>query len=346
MESVGPAAGTVCGVCCAALARYTCPHCGTKTCSLPCYRSHKASCGTPETPQPEEEDAPDNTAQLCALLERLGGDDTDAVLSDAQAERLARHALTEAQLRAFERGMQSGALLRDAVGAWTPWWLAATVDSDNDSENERGNDIADPPLGAVRRASPLVRTSLVAWLAAYALVQRYLCGDWACAADAWDAARGAVALLDAQPRTPPPTEAAALHLLRATFDAAAPEHFGANGSWLFAAAVRDTALLLQSTAHAHRAMRDLAALLARAARFREFPEAAVARSLAHKARFLAAWARAQDVTTLAAVQHAVTAFADTLEGDHGSGGHGCGGDVGAPRVLIEEISPEGEKETI
>ena len=363
METVGPAAGTVCGVCCAALARYTCPRCGTQTCGLPCYRAHKTTCGRDAPPadppaesekkegdekEEEEEEEEDNTEQLCALLERLDGSSSDsaAVLSDAQAERLAQRALTPAQQRALARDLQSGALLRAAVGAWVPWWLAAAVDDDESSPPPPG--IAPVPAAAVRRASPRVRTSLVALLAAYALLQRYLCGDWACAADAWDAARGAVALLDTGVGThvPAPTEAAALAQLRAAYVAAAPECFGGNGAWLFAAAVRDAGLLLQTGAHAARALHELAALLARAARMRDFPEAAAAHALAHRACFHAAWVRAQGAAVLVAVRHAVDACADALENASSGGGTSGAATAPPPRILIEEVSPPDEKETI
>ena len=304
----GHSAAAVCGVCCSAVAKYTCPKCGVRTCGLSCYRKHKESCGSPQQTVAAGDDDDDgiDDERLCSLLEKLVG---ATVLSDDQAEALAQSALTKEQMAEFEQRMNSGDLLRQVVAEWVPWWNASKVDIDDDTDGDdsEGTDAEKrlqerrQQMQAARKASPLVRNGVVEMLAVYALLQRYFNGDWSCNTDTSDAALRCLALLGAW-RAPEASEAAGLARFRDCFNQVSDTLFGGNGNWIIDAAIQDAALLLQTREHACRALRELAEMLDKASSMRGFTRVAKARDLARKVWFHEAWMELQDTATIIAMK--------------------------------------------
>ena len=167
---------TICQVCHEFEAKYKCPECGTRTCSLACTRFHECAFGVAaqkkadaDEGRPHEDDPSDDGTRLAALYSIL--DDPRVSLSDEDVDQLVRTYLTPQQADEFHRQMRSGELLRQCVSQWTPWWEAARVVDEVDERDERRLQIP------TSRAAPCVRCSLLAFVFTDVLVMRRYQGD-------------------------------------------------------------------------------------------------------------------------------------------------------------------------
>ncbi|KAK9819066.1 hypothetical protein WJX81_008455 [Elliptochloris bilobata] len=152
----------VCRVCLKQFARYTCPRCNLRYCSLPCYQKHGPRCTESFYREHVETDLRDTNASaderqcMLDILHRVqqqqdaqgggsaSGDDSQDDAEEAPCElseqtlaklllraeagegelEVAPGDLTTEERSAFERAVAAGAL-RGMLAPWQPWWLAA-----------------------------------------------------------------------------------------------------------------------------------------------------------------------------------------------------------------------------
>jgi hypothetical protein len=158
------AAVRVCAVCAREFAKYTCPRCAVQYCALACYKAHDGGCAEAfhrehaESELRSKSASPEARSEMASLLRRLrertlddeldgteppaaaGDDDADDPREelDAASTRRVRQlqaaatrgdvdatALTEEELRDFERQLANGSLVKH-LELPEPWWSGLT----------------------------------------------------------------------------------------------------------------------------------------------------------------------------------------------------------------------------
>uniref|UniRef100_A0A0A9CS24 HIT-type domain-containing protein n=1 Tax=Arundo donax TaxID=35708 RepID=A0A0A9CS24_ARUDO len=130
----------ICRVCQKQFARYTCPRCNSRYCSLPCYKGHSVQCTESfmrenvmdelKQMQPEDE----SKKKMLDILKRLhmeeemksDGED-GSVLSEEliqrviSGEEIKLEDLSDDEIKRFRQALASGEFSK-MIEPWTPWW--------------------------------------------------------------------------------------------------------------------------------------------------------------------------------------------------------------------------------
>lgn len=257
----------LCDVCKKTAFKYVCPKCGSKTCSLSCYRVHNSACtdslsqakrkadntdkaeiekavqreqmlltGAPEggtdscDAGSDSDEYDEDTERLTALLDKLDR----GKISDKSVDELIKQTLTAEEQKEFKSLIASGALGADE---WCPWWESPSVPPPPlPTAKDRF-----PPPSAVAAATPLVRCSLVEFLFAYVYVLKYFNGEWdlSCEDDMLEASYCALLLLTEVPAPDVRTSLSGALSASRTY----AESFGGNPVEFGVAAVEDVATI-------------------------------------------------------------------------------------------------------
>eukprot|EP01105_Mastigella_eilhardi_P000638 TRINITY_DN10753_c0_g1_i1.p1 TRINITY_DN10753_c0_g1~~TRINITY_DN10753_c0_g1_i1.p1 ORF type:complete len:368 (+),score=114.42 TRINITY_DN10753_c0_g1_i1:2-1105(+) len=210
--------GAVCAVCARQYAKYLCPRCGVKYCSLPCFKTHNGACTEgfykqhvvdslkgqrasledrkkvlemlarerecaeeeEESLEPGSNNEEEDHERLLQLQKML---EDPAQNSDVEA-LLAT--LSERQRRAWRRCISEGAL---EVEPWRPWWCSALVQPLNaDGTPQEEENVPPLPLDipafrtlfpGTKEPSPLLPNSLLQILYTYVYTIQLYNGEFA-----------------------------------------------------------------------------------------------------------------------------------------------------------------------
>ncbi|KAJ0231264.1 hypothetical protein HA466_0299380 [Hirschfeldia incana] len=140
---------TICHVCNKQFAKYTCPRCNFRYCSLPCYKSHSVQC----TESFMRENVVDELRQvrsdeqtktkMLEILKRFHEqeeDDDDDVMTDGEGSTLPEETIKKIlagdeisfddlsleERKGFQRALASGELSK-MIEPWDPWWLRSSA---------------------------------------------------------------------------------------------------------------------------------------------------------------------------------------------------------------------------
>ncbi|XP_062500058.1 zinc finger HIT domain-containing protein 2-like [Corticium candelabrum] len=204
-----------CGICEKQFAKYTCPRCNVRYCSLDCYkRESHAQCSELFYKNcfmealKEKSVSPEEKRQMLEMLKRIESTHTDDLVDDTSdeddpslEERLASlnldvaepdtiwECLNDGERREFQRLLQTGEMA-DSIALHTPWWeragcIRALVEVVGDEGGRTNTNVPDvmggiPPLGRLLKATPpavQLKYNAVSILYSYCYIVRLYNGD-------------------------------------------------------------------------------------------------------------------------------------------------------------------------
>lgn len=179
-------------------ARYECPRCAVRYCSVDCYRTHSELCvrafaadadkplqGVHVTQLDRRRSNDTIRRVLQALDDSIEGDNVADTLQDVADDldagvcyATALQRLPRALQTDFLKSISDGRISR-LVDLWQPWWLAPRViDVENETPLPPRPLLSNLPLEAARKASPQLLPCIVDIIHAYCRMMRLHNGDW------------------------------------------------------------------------------------------------------------------------------------------------------------------------